>query len=822
MFERRSNQGGRWQQVRTQRTTMGADDGMLRIHCALLLSLLTSLSIAGPRSIASFDGDWKFVQGDVSGAEQIAFADQAWTEIDLPHDWSIAGPFDEFAPAGGAGAFLPTGVAWYRRSFNLPEPRGAQRVFIEFDGVMERSGVWINGAHVGHRPNGYASFRYELTPHLRFGPGEAYANVLAVRADTHAQPASRWYAGSGIYRHVRLITTGVVHIEQSGTFVTTPTLDADSATVRVESSVLNQSQSDRDAQIEVTIIAPDGKSVATTRGATQVLPAGRAVTLYAETKLARPRRWDIADPALYRAAVRIVTKDDLLDEETVTFGIRDARFEAATGFWLNGRNLKLKGAALHADAGAFGMAAPLAFWERRLKGLQALGVNAIRTAHHPFSPEVLDLCDRLGLLVMNEAFDMWTVAKNPHDYHLFFNDWSSEDTRAFVRRDRNHPSVVIWSAGNEIHDTPYPLVAKSILKRLVNEFHENDPTRPVTLALFRPNTTGDYQNGLADMLDVVGQNYRETELAAAHAQNPLRKIVGTENGKTRASWLVVRDHPAFAGMFLWTGADYLGEADRAGWPAISRHTGLVDRIDNVHVVGLERASWWSDRPVVHIARRLIEPVDTSALPTTTNVAMPAPAGPAAAADWTPTDLSPHEETVEVYSNAPEVELRVNGRTLGRLPRNADDSPRSWKVTFEPGHVQAIAYDGNKKVGEETLHTAGKPAKLRLIGEQRSIEPGFDHVGFVRVEVTDVNGVVVPSATNLLSATLAGGGVLAAFDNGDVTDHTPFTSTQRKARNGRALIMLRATNTGAPIRLQITSDGLQSASLSLPVVRPSLP
>jgi beta-galactosidase len=775
---------------------------------------------AEPSDAVSFDAGWRFLRGDVADAQTAAAADEDWQLVDVPHDWSIAGPFDEHAPAGGAGGFLPTGVAWYRKHFNLPAADAGRRVFIEFDGVMEKSGVWINGMHLGHRPSGYASFRYELTPHLRFGAGVENTNVIAVRADTQAQPASRWYAGSGIYRHVRLITTGDVHLEHYGSFITTPTMDADSAAVHVAASIVNQSARDASSHIAVTIFAPDGKRLSTTNGSSATLPAGRTTTLLLDTVLAKPRRWDVVDPALHRALIEIIASDGtVLDRDSVTFGIREARFEAASGFWLNGRNLKLKGVAVHADAGALGMAAPLAFWERRLKGLMALGVNSIRTAHHPFSPEVLDLCDRLGIIVMDEAFDMWTVAKNPFDYHLYFTDWSSIDLRDFVRRDRNHPSIVIWSAGNEIHDTPYPLVAKSILQRLLTVFHDNDPSRPVTMALFRPNTTNDYNNGLADMLDIVGQNYRENELAAAHEQNPRRKVIGTENGKGRSNWLIVRDHPAIAGMYLWVGADYLGEADRAGWPVTSASSGIVDRIDQPRPEGLERSAWWSAQPVVHIARRLVEPVDTSALPTAAAVAAPAPAGPVAAADWTPANLAPHEETVEVYSNAEQVELLVNERTLGRLGRNADDAPRVWKAQFAPGRVRAVAYNGSKKVAEEILVTAGRPARLRLVAEQNSIAQGFDQIAFVRVEVTDAKGALVPDAIDAVALKLQGPGSLAGFDNADVRDHTPFAAAERNVFKGRALAMLRATAASGVIRVTATADGLRAASVVLPVATP---
>jgi beta-galactosidase len=761
---------------------------------------------AQPMGAASFDADWRFLRADVAGAEKVDFADAGWQRVDLPHDWAIAGPFDQHAPATGSGGFLPTGVAWYRKHFRLPPDAAGKRIFVEFDGVMERSGVWINGHHVGHRPNGYSSFRYELTPHLK-SAGED--NVISVRADTANQPASRWYAGGGIYRHVRLLVLGDIYADAWGTTVRVAKLDAGSAELAIESSVLNRGTEPVQARLEAVVHGPDRRELARYTGEPQLLAPGRATPLKGFGMLAKPHRWDVDDPAMHVATVRILgTDDSVLYEERVPFGIRDARFEAASGFWLNGRNLKLKGVAIHADGGPFGMAVPLAFYERRLKGLKALGVNAIRTAHHPFAPEFLDICDRLGLLVMNEAFDMWSVAKNPHDYHLFFTDWSSIDARDFVRRDRNHPSVVIWSIGNEIHDTPYPLVAQSIIKRLNGIFHAEDPTRPVTMALFRPNTTRDYENGTADLLDVVGQNYRENELAKAHADKPSRKIVGTENSKNRGSWLVVRDNPAYAGMFLWTGADYLGEADRAGWPAISNPSGLVDRVDGVKPIGWERASWWSDRPVVKLARRVNEVIDTSELPTMVGVAMPQPRGPGALADWTPENLSTHDEKVEVYSNAEQVELLLNNRSLGRKPRNADDSAIAWTVPFERGELRAVGYRAGRAVAEDALRTADAAAAIRLVPEATQLGSGFDDVIAVRVEIVDAKGVLVPTARNLVTIGIAGA-ALAAFDNGSVSDHTPFTSYARATHGGRAVAFVRRNAGQDEVAITATSPGLRT-------------
>lgn len=779
------------------------------------LGLILAASAQAGESRA-FDAGWQFAKGDIEGAETVKGGAADWVKVDLPHDWSIAGPFDQYAPATGSGGFLPTGVVWYRKNFTLPAADKGRRVFIELDGVMERGGVWINGMHVGHRPNGYSSVRYEITDHLKWD-GE---NVIAVRADTSRQPASRWYAGGGIYRHTRLLITGDVHVDGWGTQVSTPEIKGDQANVKVQSAIINRGSADRTGRLSVRIIGPDGKLAASASGPAVTLPAGRAVTLQADAALKAVQRWDIGQGNLYRAELQVLADDGtVLETDSANFGVRQMEFRADSGFWINGRNVKLKGVAIHADGGAFGMAVPLSFYERRLRGLQALGVNAIRTAHHPFSPEFLDLCDRLGLVVMNEAFDMWTVAKNPQDYHLFFTDWSSIDARDFVRRDRNHASIALWSIGNEIHDTPYPVVAKSIIDRLKGIFHAEDPTRPITMALFRPNTTGDYQNGLADMLDVVGQNYRENELIQAHKDKPTRLIIGTENSKNRASWLAVRDYAPYAGMFLWTGADYLGEADRAGWPFISNPSGLVDRTDVVKPIGWERASWWAEQPVVKIGRRVTEQVDTSELPTMVGVAMPQPKGPGVLNDWTPAAQTGQVEKVEIVANTPEVELFLNGQSWGRKPRNADDSAIKFDVPFAPGTIRAVGYDAKgRAVTSDELQTAGPASAVRLVAEQAELAPGFNHVGFIRVEVVDANGTRVPDAAQALTVRVDGPGVLAAFDNGSPTDHTPFASATRPAWNGRALAMVRATGGEGRIQVTVTADGLKPGVAVLTAVR----
>ncbi|PYS72810.1 MAG: glycoside hydrolase family 2 [Acidobacteria bacterium] len=662
----------------------------LCLIAAIALSSSPSSVQATSRTTLSFDNGWLFLKRDAAGADTPSFNDSAWRKLNVPHDWSIEGPFDKDNPTRGSGGFLPSGVGWYRKHFALAPDSKDKRVFIEFDGVMANSDVWINGFHLGKRPYGYVSFRYELTAHLNFN-GD---NVLAVRADTSAQPASRWYSGAGIYRHTNLVVTDPIHIGHWDTFITTPQVAAEKAVVLVRTSVVNQSAVARDVALEITLIDEKGRSRKAPVTTIQNVAPGKSVDFRDEIVVQNPLLWDKGHPHLYKAVVRVLAGNLILDEETTTFGIREFHFDANTGFWLNGRNFKLKGVCLHHDGSAFGAAVPLRVWERRLEILRGLGVNAIRTAHNPPSPEFLDLCDRMGFLVMDEMFDAWTVAKNPYDYHLYFKEWSLLDTRDTVRRDRNHPSIILYSAGNEIHDTPKPEIAKPILSSLVKVFHENDDSRPVTQGLFRPNVSKDYDNGLADLLDVVGQNYRENEILAAHKQKPTRKIVGTENTHERSAWLPMRDNPEYAGQFIWAGIDYLGESP--AWPNIASNFGLLDRTGTVRPLGYQRASWWADKPMLYVARRVaptpLAPTDPGYSP------VPDRRPQVLFSDWTPRNRDTHEENIEVYSNCDEVELFLNGVSIGTQPRPADDSPRLWKVQYTPGTLQAV---GRNKAGDRT-------------------------------------------------------------------------------------------------------------------------
>lgn len=785
--------------------------------CAAFTVLLSALAYAGTASrpvharvVTSLDQNWRFLKADASGAEKPEFNDAAWLKVNVPHDWSIEGPIDQSNKTGRAQGFFPAGIGWYRKHLLLPQSYAGRRVFIDFDGVMANSDVWINGEHLGRRPYGYVSFRYELTGKLKFGK---QANVIAVRADNSQQPASRWYAGAGIYRHVRLVVTDPVHFDNHGVFVTTPVTKGDAATVRVQSTVVNQSSKPRNVRLQITLLAPDGKAAQSSQSGLRLIESGQRSTFVQDLSIDSPRRWDLDSPNLYRAAARISGADGVLDDETVAFGIREARFEAATGFWLNGRNLKIKGVCLHHDGGAFGAAVPLGVWKRRLVALRELGVNAIRTAHNPPAPEFLDLTDQMGFLVMDEMFDAWTVGKNPYDYHLYFKDWAVRDTVDTVQRDRNHPSVILYSAGNEIHDTPKPDIAKPILASLVETFHKYDPSRPVTQALFRPNVSHDYDNGLADMLDVVGQNYREKEILAAHKQKPSRKILGTENTHDLVQWLAMRDNAPYSGQFLWAGIDYIGES--IGWPNVGRDLGLLDRTGAPRSLGFQRQSWWSERPMVYITRRKAQP---KASPTD-----PGYAGTGdkhiltVTTDWTPRDTAAHTEKIEAYSNCEEVELFLNGKSLGSQKRPADDSARQWEVPFAPGKLTAVGRNGGKVVATHELQTAGKPSRIILTVDQKKLAPGWDDVAFVSATVVDDKGVRVPDATDLITFTTTGPGTVVAVDNADNKSHELFQTNRRHAYEGKCVAVVKARGSKGVITISASAPGLAAGKASIVAV-----
>jgi beta-galactosidase len=764
----------------------------------LLLLSLNSFSQSPQkqvRIINNFDADWKFVQSEVVGGEQIALDDSKWRKLNVPHDWSIEGAYDKANPTARGGGYLPSGIGWYRKTFSLDKSFAGKKVNIEFDGVMANSEVWINGYYLGKRPYGYISFDYDLTKHLHIGNGKP--NIIVVKADNTVQPASRYYTGAGIYRHVRLVATDLLHISNHGVFITTEKADAQQGAVQVQISLNNEGEKAVQVTMETSIVDANGKLVKTAQSKQLIAPKKEEI-INQELMVSKPNLWTLEQPYLYKTITKISANGKVIDDQVNTFGIRTFKFDAATGFWLNDKNFKLKGACLHHDGGAVGAAVPVAVWKQRLELLKEAGVNAIRTAHNPVAPEFLDLCDQMGFIVMDETFDTWNSAKNNGEkgYNRFFTEWWERDTKAMVLRDRNHPSIVIYSVGNEIHDDLNSPTGFKKYKDQQDLIHQLDPSRPVTMALFRPANSKVYTNGFAEIMDVVGQNYRENELVALHNQKPNLKVIGTENTHVSVQYLALRDNPFMAGQFLWTGFDYLGEAD---WPEITNNQGLFDRVGNWKQQGLQRQSWWGTKPVVHMVRKS----DNAGAGFWIN-------------NWTPTDFDTYDDAkVAIYSNCDEVELFLNGKSLGKLQKPADDSPRLFDVTFEKGTLKAIGRNKGVEVAAEEFKTAGPPSKIVLTTNQPKIKNVWDDLAFVTAKIYDEKGNLCPNADHLIKFAIKGSGFIDAVDNGNVASNEMYTANQRHAYRGSSIAYVKANAIGA-IEITATAEGLTSGTLKIEV------
>jgi beta-galactosidase len=774
------------------------------VRLALLLLGGLAAPLAHAAEVNSLDGPWQFTREDKEEFANADFDDAAWRTVDVPHDWSIEGPYDRDAPTGRGGAYLPAGVGWYRKTFKLPAEDVDRRVFVEFDGVMAHSEMWVNGVRLGDRPFGYASFRYELTPHVKFGADAE--NVIAVRADNTRQPASRWYAGAGIYRHVRLHITdnaGGWDKAVTCTFIRTEEVSAESAVVIVSALV---NHGDVDFQARVTIRDPDGHEVA--QGQMPRIETDLNTTeISVRLAVKNPELWSPDAPRLYTAVVEARSNDRVLDFQRTPFGIRAFRFEAKSGFWLNDENIKIKGVCLHHDGGAVGAAVPKAVWRRRLETLKSLGVNGIRTAHNPASPEFLDLCDELGFVVMHEVFDCWNDGKNnaQNGYNHDFHQWWERDQRDAVLRDRNHPSIILYSAGNEIRDNLRAPAAFEQFKKMKAIYDELDGTRPVTMAVFRPNQSRVYASGFSELMDVVGQNYRENELVRAHRDKPTRKILGTENSHERLVWLMMRDNPFYSGQFLWTGIEYMGESD---WPYTTWGDALVDRAGFVKTRGLQRQSWWTNEPMVAIARREAASGGASGRGSSERVD-----------HWTPRDPDTYDEAVvSVYSNCAKVELILNGASQGKEAMPADARPAVFRVAYEPGTLEAVGYNDGKEAARQTLKSADFPAKLRITTDKSECTSDFDDAVHAVIEVIDADGNRCPWADTMINLEITGPGKLLGVDNADPQSHESFQEPKRRAYRGRILAIVRPTADEGEITLKAMGVNLDPAVATIKAIK----
>jgi beta-galactosidase len=807
---------------------------MIRSATVFVLALGALSVVAGPaaaqRQRLSMDPGWHFTLGDPANAEQPGFDDHEWRRLDLPHDWSIEGTMRRDAAGGGQMAFLPGGTGWYRKTFRMPASARGLEAWLEFDGVYMNSDVWINGVHLGRRPYGYVSFAYEISRHLV--PG---VNVVAVRVDNSRQPNSRWYSGSGIDRHVWLALADSLHVGHWGTYVTTPRVDSTGADVIVRTRIENDRAAPRRGVLRSILL--DGANDEVARMDTAFsLAAGQRLDLEQRMHLAAPRLWSVETPYLYSLRTEVLDGVRAADAVTTPFGIRSIVFDKDRGFLLNGRHVKLNGVNLHQDAGGLGAAVPERVWERRLAALRAMGVNAIRTSHNPPAPEFLDLCDRMGFLVMAEAFDEWTIGKVPEGYHQYFAEWSERDVTDFVHRDRNHPSIVLWSAGNEIGEQSATNGAQ-VLRRLVDIFHREDATRPVTTG--NDQIAADGHPATVAFLsaeDIVGYNYvdrwherREVFADADRHAHPDWRMIGTESGtifqsfderyslgndaavvrpnyttgmlQAERRWKWVAMHDYFAGDFMWTGVDYLGEAV---WPFRGFPSGVLDITGHPKDAYYLYQSQWTDRPVLHLFPH-----------------------------WNWPGRSGQLIPVLAYTNCNSVELFLNGRSLGEkrlefpaqgtsggwnsyaLPvvnPTTNDLHLSWDVPYEPGVLRAVGKRRDGAACEDEVRTAGAPAAIRLSVDRDTVTDGPGDVAHVTFEIVDSAGTVVPTAGDLVHVTVSGGRILA-LDNADLRDQDAYRAEQRHAFNGRGLAIVQASQPGM-IRVVASADGLRPATATV--------
>jgi beta-galactosidase len=794
----------------------------------LFISFFVSLSVFSQEepSAVSFDNNWKFYQGNDSLASNVNFDDSKWRTLNLPHDWSIEGQFSKDEPCRPDQGALPTGIGWYRKVFAMPATSANKFIFIDFDGIYCNSEVWINGHFLGKRPNGYISFRYELTPYLKFGKDK---NVISVKVDNSVQPSSRWYTGSGIYRNVWLVTANNVHVDHWGTYVTTPWVSEESASVNCAIRLINHSSDAKDVVVKSFIFNAEGKEE---RAISDIFPELKdsVIGWVQKFALGHPVLWSIDHPYLYKLVTKVYLKGVLVDNYETSFGIRHFEFDSQKGFLLNSKPLKILGVCNHHDLGALGAAVNTRAIQRQLEILKSMGCNAIRTAHNPPAPELLNLCDKMGFIVLDEAFDMWKKKKNKNDYHLDWDKWHKADLEDMIKRDRNHPSVFIWSIGNEIREQ-FDSTGITIARELAGIVKSLDTTRPVISALTEnePEKNFIWKSGA---LDVLGFNYKESAYADLPKRFPGQKFIATEtmsvlasrghydmpsdsillwpkDGKTpyvegnkdftvsaydqvmaywgsthETTWNIIKKLDFMAGMFVWSGFDFIGEPVPYPWPARSSYYGVIDLCGFPKDAYYLYQSEWTTQPVLHLFPHW---------------------------NWEPGKMV---DLWAYYNNADEVELYLNGKSLGIKRKQGDEMHVMWRVAYQPGTLKAISRKNGQTVLASEIKTAGSPAKIELIADRNIMKADGTDLSFIKVKITDKNGNLVPDAGNLVNFKVSGEGFIAGVDNGYQASMEPFKANYRKAYNGMCLAIVQSNGKPGKIALEASSDGLQSAGVNI--------
>jgi beta-galactosidase len=810
-----------------------------------------------PRERIRFTKEWKFALNDSEDFSASGIDDSGWRILNLPHDWSIEGNFSQDNPATPGGGALPGGIGWYRKTFKLPASDDGKLIFIDFDGIYQKGEVWINGHRLGMRPFGYSSVRYELTPYLNFGEVE---NVLAVKVDNSEQPNSRWYSGSGIYRNVWMVKTNRIFVSHWGTYITTPDVSHENATVSVETTLENRLPDATNLTLKTLIYNSDNNLVAETE-TTQPLGTGEKNVYQQNLKVENPDLWSIENPALYKAVSEVYNDGELTDSYETTFGIRYFHFDPLEGFFLNGEHVKLLGVCQHHDLGCLGAAINTRALERQLEILKEMGCNSIRTAHNPPAPELLELCDRMGFVVQNETFDMWRKRKTQYDYSRYFPEWHERDLTDHILRDRNHASVMMWSIGNEVleqwehveADTLSIQQANHLLNfqknvdesviesgdmsvnslltaKLANIVKELDPTRPVTAG---SNEVNPWNNLFkSDALDLYGFNYHHENFADFPKNYPGKPFLVSEStsglmtrgfyqmpsdsmfiwpdsypptgkpygneelqcssydnchvpwGSTHEeSWKIVKKFDHIAGTYIWTGFDYLGEPTPYWWPARSSYFGIIDLAGFPKDIYYMYQSEWTDKDVLHVFPHW---------------------------NWEP------GQTVDIwtYSSAPEVELFLNGESLGAKTKGPEDLHLMWRVPFEPGTLKAVSRKDGKVVMEKEIKTAGEPVQLKATADRSTISADSYDLSYITVEVLDETGNFVPTAGNLVQFSVEGNAEIFGVDNGNPLGHQTLKGAEIDAFNGKCLVVLKAGENPGNVTLTASADGLNSVEITI--------
>ncbi len=767
-----------------------------------------------------FDYNWKFNLGDTPAASANNFDDKNWRTLDLPHDWSIEGIINPENPTGGDGGFFPAGIGWYRKTLTVPASWKGKCISIYFEGVYMNSQVFINGKSLGVHPYGYTSFCYDLTPYVNYNKD----NILSVRVDNSMQKNCRWYSGSGIYRHVWMIITDPIHVAHWGVAITTPFVSSAKATVQIKTRVMNETNTSQRIILKIRLRDAKSKNSGNNQLTVELLPNSEK-EITQTIIVSKPMLWTPETPHLFEVQVQIVKNKNVIDNFKTSFGIRSIKFSAENGFQLNGKTMKINGGCVHHDNGCLGAAAFDRAEERRVELLKEAGFNAIRTSHNPPSEAFLAACDRLGMMVIDEAFDGWKEQKNKYDYASIFNEWWQRDLESMVFRDRNHPSIIMWSIGNEVIERKKPEAVETA-KMLVNCVRKIDPTRPVTSAM----TTWDKDWEIFDPLmaahDVCGYNYELGRAESDHKRVPARIIVQTESYPKDAfeNWKLVQNNNYVIGDFVWTALDYLGESGIGRWyysgdipgehwegnlfPWHGAYCGDIDLTGWRKPISHYRSMLYNNTEKLYMAVREPEPKPIE-IKVTKWAVWPT------WESWTWPGFEGKALQVEIYSKYPKVRLYLNNKLIGeQVTTEKQQFKATFTVPYAPGELRAVGVLDNKEVETTLLKTAGSAAKIKLTADHSTILANGQDLSFITIEITDKDGILQPNAENRLTFKVEGTGVIAGVANANLKDVDSYVGFSRNAWKGRAMVVIRSTHAAGNIKLTVNSPDLTDAVINI--------